>query len=114
MNFCPIFMNMLFNDRIRFSGVSFSYNIAYAIAGYITPPLAFVLHSAAKSLSASASSLASGSGAVSSSGAISSGASSAIESSFLLTHGLSLYMLFLGILSLYVCYAMSKRGIKAI
>ncbi|MWV62833.1 MFS transporter [Helicobacter saguini] len=105
MNFCPIFMNMLFNDRIRFSGVSFSYNIAYAIAGYITPPLAFVLHSAAKSLSASSSSLASGSGAVP------SGASSAIESSFLLTHGLSLYMLFLGILSLYVCYAMSKRGI---
>lgn len=44
MNFCPLIMNEVFEARIKFSGLSFSYNIAYAIAGGITPQLAFLLH----------------------------------------------------------------------
>lgn len=40
MNFCPIFMSDVFKPHIRFSGISFAYNIAYAIAGGFTPQLA--------------------------------------------------------------------------
>lgn len=45
MNFCPLMMNEVFDAKIKFSGLSFSYNIAYAIAGGLTPQLAFFLHS---------------------------------------------------------------------
>lgn len=43
-NFCPMMMNEVFDAKIKFSGLSFSYNIAYAISGYITPQLAYFLH----------------------------------------------------------------------
>lgn len=43
-NFCPMMMNEVFDARVKFSGLSFSYNIAYAISGGITPQLALVLH----------------------------------------------------------------------
>ncbi|EPW4212421.1 MFS transporter, partial [Campylobacter jejuni] len=45
MNFCPLIMSEVFDAKIKFSGLSFSYNIAYAIAGGLTPQLAFFLHS---------------------------------------------------------------------
>ncbi len=45
MNFCPLMMNEVFDAKIKFSGLSFSYNISYAIAGGFTPQLAFFLHS---------------------------------------------------------------------
>ncbi len=35
--FAPILMSEVFRAKIRFSGISFSYNIAYAISGSITP-----------------------------------------------------------------------------
>lgn len=35
----PFFMTMLFPSKIKFSGISFSYNIAYAASGGITPVL---------------------------------------------------------------------------
>lgn len=44
MNFCPVFMSDVFEPRIRFSGISFAYNIAYAIAGGFTPQLAAFFH----------------------------------------------------------------------
>lgn len=47
MNFCPIFMSDVFDAKIRFSGISFAYNIAYAIAGGFTPQLASYLHAGA-------------------------------------------------------------------
>jgi len=47
MNFCPIIMSEIFEAKIKFSGLSFAYNIAYAIAGGITPQLAFFLHTKA-------------------------------------------------------------------
>ncbi len=34
----PFYMTALYPNRIRFSAISFSYNIAYAIAGGFTPP----------------------------------------------------------------------------
>lgn len=40
-------MCKIFKPSIRFSGISFSYNIAYAIAGGFTPQLVFMLHSLA-------------------------------------------------------------------
>ncbi|MCV3385691.1 MFS transporter [Campylobacter lari] len=43
----PILMCKIFKTNIRFSGISFSYNIAYAIAGGFTPQLVFALHSLA-------------------------------------------------------------------
>lgn len=43
-NFCPIMMNEVFDAKIKFSGLSFSYNIAYAISGGVTPQLAYFLH----------------------------------------------------------------------
>lgn len=48
MNFCPIFMCDVFPARIRFSGISFAYNIAYALSGAFTPQLSFALHAYAK------------------------------------------------------------------
>ncbi len=36
-------MTALFPNKIRFSGISFSYNIAYAIAGGFTPPFAVAM-----------------------------------------------------------------------
>lgn len=48
MNFCPIFMRDVFPARIRFSGISFAYNIAYALSGAFTPQLSFALHAYAK------------------------------------------------------------------
>ncbi|TQR32423.1 MFS transporter [Campylobacter sp. MIT 99-7217] len=44
MNFCPVFMSDVFEPRVRFSGISFAYNIAYAIAGGFTPQLASYFH----------------------------------------------------------------------
>ena len=48
MNFGPIFMCDVFPARIRFSGISFAYNIAYALSGAFTPQLSFALHAYAK------------------------------------------------------------------
>ena len=48
MNFCPIFTCDVFPARIRFSGISFAYNIAYALSGAFTPQLSFALHAYAK------------------------------------------------------------------
>ena len=48
MNFCPIFMCDVLPARIRFSGISFAYNIAYALSGAFTPQLSFALHAYAK------------------------------------------------------------------
>ena len=45
--FAPILMNEVFRAKIRFSGISFSYNIAYAISGGITPQLIFWLNTLA-------------------------------------------------------------------
>ncbi|ANV97539.1 integrase [Helicobacter enhydrae] len=44
MIFSPLIMTLLFKPQFAFSGLSFSYNIIYAIAGGITPPLVFTLH----------------------------------------------------------------------
>ena len=38
----------VFPARIRFSGISFAYNIAYALSGAFTPQLSFALHAYAK------------------------------------------------------------------
>lgn len=46
-NFCPIIMNEVFDAKIKFSGLSFAYNIAYAVSGGITPQLALILHTLA-------------------------------------------------------------------
>lgn len=35
MNFCPLMMSEVFDAKIKFSGLSFSYNIAYALAGVL-------------------------------------------------------------------------------
>lgn len=45
--FAPILMSEVFRAKIRFSGISFSYNIAYAISGGITPQLVFWLNTLA-------------------------------------------------------------------
>ncbi len=37
-------MSDVFEPKFRFSGISFSYNIAYAIAGGFTPQLVVFLH----------------------------------------------------------------------
>lgn len=42
--FTPIVMCGVFAPRVAFSGISFSYNIAYAIAGFFTPQLTLFLH----------------------------------------------------------------------
>ncbi|EAI5530441.1 MHS family MFS transporter [Campylobacter lari] len=47
MNFCPLMMSEIFDAKIKFSGLSFSYNIAYALAGGFTPQLALFLHTIA-------------------------------------------------------------------
>lgn len=48
MIFTPVVMCELFEPKFKFSGISFSYNIAYAIVGGITPQLAFALHTLGK------------------------------------------------------------------
>lgn len=40
--FAPILMSEVFRAKIIFSGISFSYNIAYAVSGGITPQLVFL------------------------------------------------------------------------
>lgn len=45
--FAPILMSEVFRAKIRFSGISFSYNIAYVISGGITPQLVFWLNTLA-------------------------------------------------------------------
>jgi hypothetical protein len=41
----PLIMVKVFPPAVRYSGVSFSYNIAYAAAGGLTPPLvAWLFH----------------------------------------------------------------------
>lgn len=37
ISFAPIFMTQIFKTELRFSGLSFAYNISYAILGFITP-----------------------------------------------------------------------------
>lgn len=47
--FALILMSEVFRAKIRFSEISFSYNIAYAISGGITPQLVFwLIHSRVK------------------------------------------------------------------
>lgn len=48
VNFCPIMIVNLFKPQVRLSGISFSYNLAQAVIGGITPPLIFLLHTFAK------------------------------------------------------------------
>lgn len=48
MIFTPVAMCELFEPRFKFSGISFSYNISYALVGGITPQLAFALHTLSK------------------------------------------------------------------
>lgn len=48
MVFTPVVMCELFESKFKFSAISFSYNIAYAIVGGITPQLAFALHTLSK------------------------------------------------------------------
>ena len=79
MNFCPIYMSDVFEAKIRFSGISFAYNIAYAIAGGFTPQLAVFLHSKAVQNS---------------------------ESFF--AYGLSLYVLLLALIGIAVSLAMRR------
>ena len=45
VNFASIFMCAVYRPNVRFSGISFSYNVAYAIVGFITPILLLKLHS---------------------------------------------------------------------
>lgn len=42
--FTPIVMCEVFDAKFRFSGISFAYNIGYAIVGSFTPQLALTLH----------------------------------------------------------------------
>lgn len=44
VNFASIFMCSLYKQNILVSGISFSYNLSYAIAGFITPIVVFKLH----------------------------------------------------------------------
>lgn len=44
MVFTPIVMCEVFEAKFRFSGISFAYNIGYAIVGSFTPQLALALH----------------------------------------------------------------------
>ncbi|MCR6594252.1 MFS transporter, partial [Campylobacter insulaenigrae] len=37
ISFAPIFMTQIFSTQLRSSGLSFAYNISYAILGFITP-----------------------------------------------------------------------------
>lgn len=41
-------MSDVFPARIRFSGISFAYNISYALSGAVTPQLCFALHTYGK------------------------------------------------------------------
>lgn len=44
VNFASIFMCSLYKENILVSGISFSYNLSYAISGFITPIVVFKLH----------------------------------------------------------------------
>ena len=44
MNFTPLIMTEIFPAKIRFSGLSFSYNISYAASGFVTPIIITALH----------------------------------------------------------------------
>lgn len=46
-SFAPIIMAEIFKPNVRFSGISFSYNIAYALAGGFTPQLVLFLNTQA-------------------------------------------------------------------
>lgn len=46
-NVCPMIMCEVFSPKVRFSGLSFGYNISYAISGGVTPQLTLWLHSIA-------------------------------------------------------------------
>ncbi|MBM0637356.1 MFS transporter [Campylobacter sp. VicNov18] len=37
ITFAPVFMTQIFKSEFRFSGLSFAYNISYAILGFLTP-----------------------------------------------------------------------------
>lgn len=37
ITFAPVFMTQIFKSELKFSGLSFAYNIAYAILGFLTP-----------------------------------------------------------------------------
>lgn len=49
MIFTPVVMCEVFEAKFRFSGISFAYNIGYAIVGGFTPQLALTLHTLASS-----------------------------------------------------------------
>lgn len=72
--FAPILMSEVFRAKIRFSGISFSYNISYAISGGITPQLVFWLNTLA----------------------------SKNENPFL--YGMSIYMIFFSVIGYLCCF----------
>lgn len=37
ITFAPVFMTQIFKSELKFSGLSFAYNISYAILGFLTP-----------------------------------------------------------------------------
>lgn len=77
--FAPILMSEVFRAKIRFSGISFSYNIAYAISGGITPQLVFWLNTLA----------------------------SKNENPFL--YGMSIYMIFLALLAICAVFLVKDK-----
>lgn len=77
--FAPILMSEVFRAKIRFSGISFSYNIAYAISGGITPQLVFWLNTLA----------------------------SKNENPFL--YGMSIYMIFLALLAICAVFIVKDK-----
>lgn len=58
VNFSPIMIVNLFKPQVRLSGISFSYNLAQAIMGGITPPVIFLIHTFSKTHSSIVSILA--------------------------------------------------------
>ncbi len=77
--FAPILMTEVFKAQIRFSGISFSYNIAYAISGGITPQLVFWLNTLA----------------------------TRSENPFL--YGMSMYMILLAFLAIYAVFIVKDK-----
>ncbi len=47
ITFAPVFMTQIFKSELKFSGLSFAYNISYAILGFLTP---FVVNAFIKSI----------------------------------------------------------------
>lgn len=88
MNFCPVFMSDVFEPRIKFSGISFAYNIAYALAGGFTPQLAAFFHAKATSKSSLAETFS-------------------LQNA--LSWGLGFYVLLLAFIALFVALMMGKR-----